>query len=103
MRHYKAGTVKFISVMGQWWRVVWEPLGHDGLHGQLIIDTKIIKINSYDNAEQQAATLLHELFHAILFTSGQGFDLESGTEEALVRALEHGLAPVVKIIGLEDE
>lgn len=36
-------------------------------------------------------TLLHELIHGILFRSGGKFQLDDKQEEAIVRALEHGL------------
>jgi predicted SprT family Zn-dependent metalloprotease len=36
-------------------------------------------------------TLLHELIHGILYRSGGKFQLDDKQEEALVRALEHGL------------
>lgn len=44
--------------------------------------------------ESWRATLLHEMLHAILFISGHSFTFSPGTEEALVRALEHGLGPI---------
>jgi hypothetical protein len=42
-------------------------------------------------------TLLHEIIHAILFFSGHN-ELLGEKEEALVRALEHGLSDVLEII-----
>jgi hypothetical protein len=41
-----------------------------------------------DIAEQ---SLLHEVIHAILFRSGGKFQIEEKLEEAIVRAVEHGI------------
>lgn len=42
-------------------------------------------------------TLLHEIIHAILFFSGHN-ELLGEKEEAIVRALEHGLSDVIDIL-----
>lgn len=74
--------------------------------------TKTISIQKKLPDEEKEATLLHECIHAILFVSGSSFMLESldnteqsqgNFEELLVRALEHGLAPIVKMKGLDDD
>jgi hypothetical protein len=39
-------------------------------------------------------TLFHEMVHAVLFLTGHSFRMSESEEEALVRALEHGLGPI---------
>ena len=75
-----------LEVLGETYTVVTLPLPDDE-HGQCDCEKKIIKLN----CDAPPATLLHELLHAILFESGLSFVLEDRTEEAVVRAIEHGL------------
>ena len=42
------------------------------------------------------STLLHECIHAIFFITGQTETLEHEQEEAIVRAMEHALAPLIR-------
>ena len=75
-------------------------------HGETNLDTKEIYIDSKVVGDNLKNTILHEVIHAILLISGQSFHLAHEYEEALVRTLEHGLAPLVTMnmfIGEEDE
>jgi len=64
-----------------------------GTYGDCDTDKKVIRINKRHKG--QSGTLVHEVIHAALYESGLAFILHSalpeGTEEALVRAVEHGL------------
>lgn len=42
------------------------------------------------------STFLHEILHAILFISGHNETLEHEQEEAIIRAIEHGLYPILE-------
>ena len=62
-----------------------------GLFGDCDLDKKVIRINSQKGIP--AETLIHEVIHASLCESGVGFIIRhtEGLEEAIVRAIEHGL------------
>lgn len=59
---------------------------------------KVIEIDK--TAEDLESELLHEICHGIFYISGHAFEWEEsgeenrGKEEALVRSLENGLAPL---------
>lgn len=54
-------------------------------------DAGIIWIKGGLADEPSSQTLLHEIVHAILHESGHHHSQTTGENEALVRALEHGL------------
>ena len=54
-------------------------------------DKHTIWIRSGLYSDTTQACLLHECIHGILFRSGNGYQLNTGQEESIVRALEHGL------------
>ncbi len=88
-----------ISVLGQEYLVFLDPvvLDDDGseLCGYMDTDCHEIHISASKCAstDVQEATLLHEVVHAVLHQSGLSRMTEE-MEEALVRALEHGLHPL---------
>jgi hypothetical protein len=51
-----------------------------------------IKVKKSLPPDMLEATLLHEIIHAILYTSGVGEMLNENLEEAIVVALENGLS-----------
>jgi predicted mannosyl-3-phosphoglycerate phosphatase (HAD superfamily) len=54
-------------------------------------DAATIWLRSGLSGDVAAQTLLHELIHAIMFRSGNKFQLNPELEESIVRALEHGI------------
>ena len=67
--------------------------------GELDSDAKKISISKKIKGEVLLDTLVHEAFHAMLDISGLGYILEDvlpELEEALVRAYDHILTPLVK-------
>lgn len=93
-----------IEILGRRWsikrtkRLVYGGTVCDGV---TIPDTFTIKIRSGLKDDAFAATLFHELCHAALFMTGQSQMLSDEQEEAIVRAIEHGLAPHLKLLCLE--
>ena len=55
-----------------------------------------IKIDPALNSQHQASTFLHEIIHAILWTTGITYILPEDTEEQFVAALSCGLYQVLK-------
>tara|TARA_B100000963_G_scaffold67137_1_gene55201 strand:+ start:8074 stop:8379 length:306 start_codon:yes stop_codon:yes gene_type:complete len=67
--------------------------------GELDSDAKKISISKKIKGEVLLDTLVHEAFHAMLDISGLGYileDVQPELEEALVRAYDHILTPLVK-------
>jgi len=62
-----------------------------GLFGDCDTDKKLIRVN--DEKGEPAETLIHEVIHAALHESGVVHIINhtEGLEEAIVRAVEHGL------------
>ena len=54
-------------------------------------DTETIWIRSGLKGEAAEQSLLHEVIRGILFRSGGKFQIEEKLEEAIVRAVEHGI------------
>ncbi len=61
------------------------------LYGESVLTSKLIKLSTEQTPKEMSETLLHEIIHCILHMSGSSYLIHSGAEEALVRALEHGL------------
>lgn len=80
---------KTINVLGTLYQVRVKKLKGD--HGQCNLDKKVILIDASKGAFNE--TLTHEVVHGILFESGISHILAhtDGLEEAIVRAVEHGL------------
>jgi hypothetical protein len=80
-----------IDVLGRRYKVKVAKFTKD-LHGDCDNDKAVIRLNRrYPDTLSEA--LVHETLHAILHQSGVRFLLDStdGLEEAIVRAIEHGL------------
>ena len=86
---------KTLTILGQRWTIQYGPL--DGEHGNTDGDKRRIVIDSSDKSAPGRHTLLHEVLHAILHESGQNETL-GALEEGVVRAIEHGLAPLLKTL-----
>ncbi len=52
---------------------------------------KVIYLKTGMSTQMAEETFLHECLHAILYQSGINFQMDDKFEEAVVRALEHGL------------
>jgi ssRNA-specific RNase YbeY (16S rRNA maturation enzyme) len=88
-----------VSVLGYEMKIVYAPIGQqpEALDGNMTFDDRTITIDTKLVGKQLEDTLLHEIIHAILHISGLAFLLDDKSEEAVVRALEHGLSPLVKL------
>jgi len=83
-----------INILGHNYRIVSCPL--DEKHGQFDTDKGEIHIDSKVPPNQLHTTFLHEVLHAALHTGGVSYAMSSDLEEAVVRCLEHALAPLVR-------
>ena len=91
-----------INVFGVDYSIRFKKMGKH-LYGDCDTDKKIIRIN--DRKEDFASTLVHEVIHAALAESGIHHMLVAdGMEEALVRAIEHGLktAELIPEVSIND-
>jgi len=82
-----------VSVLGRGYRIEYVEF-EEGNYGECHGEKGIIKIKAGLSDEERRATIVHELLHAILFESGLTHILEhkeTDLEEAIVRAIEHGL------------
>lgn len=84
-----------MEILGEWIKIKKEDL--DGLHGYFHEDKKMIGISDKLDVDQDEKfkTILHEIIHGILQRSGIKYQLGSEIEESIVRAIEHGLSPLV--------
>jgi hypothetical protein len=92
-----------VNILGKEYRVKFCKMAKDH-YGETDTDKKVIRINK-DKADQ-GATLTHEVIHAALYESGLTHILHEaseGLEEAIVRAIEHGLSTAGLIVPLEPE
>jgi hypothetical protein len=74
---------------------VWKT-GDEIEFGETDIYEHKIHFNPKQSAVQMHSTRLHEYIHAILQVSGVNELLDEKSEEAVVKAIEHGLAPLIK-------
>lgn len=80
---------KTVPILGQLYTVEYVDLGR--YQGESDGDEHSIKVHEdLDGTERRDATV-HEILHSILHESGLTHLLTDELEEALVRALEHGL------------
>lgn len=60
-------------------------------YGYVDDDLQIIWLKSGIKGDVACKTVMHEVIHAILFSSGSKFQMTAEQEESIVRALEHGI------------
>lgn len=85
-----------LSISGQRYKIRLRDISEN--HGEFDSDRHTIYLDSGQSPEDAHRTLFHECIHACLFRSGHHFELKEiseGLEEAIVRAIEHGLADLV--------
>lgn len=68
----------------------------DKLLGMFDGDQMTIWVDPDLSEDAKRVCLFHELIHAALWISGTGFLLSENQEEAIVRALESALHPILK-------
>ena len=79
--------------------IVWVPdleLDGEACNGTWCSRNLEIKLDPAINSQHQASTLLHEIIHAILWTTGITYVLSEDSEENFVAALSCGLYQVLK-------
>lgn len=81
--------ITLITVLGRTYAIQYVDL--DDTYGEHDQVDKVIRIHHSLSEEDRRATVVHEVIHAILFESGLGQLLDGDLEEALCRAIEHGL------------
>jgi Zn-dependent peptidase ImmA (M78 family) len=64
--------------------------------GVAYLTEKRIYVSLEQSKDDMERTLFHELCHILLFLSGHKFRLSEEDEEAIVRALEHGVLQLYK-------
>lgn len=84
-------TVSPTDTAGEPWKK-----GDDKEFGETDIHNHKIALNPDQSADQLQSTRLHECIHAILQISGLNNMMDDKLEEAIVQAIEHGLAPLVR-------
>jgi Zn-dependent peptidase ImmA (M78 family) len=98
-------TPHAINVMGRPYRIEYVAFD-EGHYGEMQGEKGTIRIKANLPPEEWQATLVHELIHAILYESGLTHILEkeNDLEEAIVRAVEHGLvrSGVIRDLGEND-
>ena len=84
-----------ITIGGQKYRIVYKKDLED--FGNVDVDKKIITIRGNLSDNEKLDTILHEAFHACLALSGLSYLInDEDKEEALVRAFDSLLLPVIK-------
>ncbi len=84
-----------ITIGGQKYRIVYKKNLED--FGTVDVDKKIITIRGNLSDNEKLDTILHEAFHACLALSGLSYLInDEDKEEALVRAFDSLLLPVIK-------
>jgi Zn-dependent peptidase ImmA (M78 family) len=72
------------------------PKGYVDTFGVTYHNEKRIYINLDQPRDEMERTVFHEICHMVLFLSGHKYAMEDGQEEAVIRALEHGLLPLYR-------
>lgn len=72
------------------------PKNYMDCYGVCFFNEKRIYLSLDQPKDELERTLFHELCHMFLWLSGHRFKLNDEDEEALVRALEHGVLPLYK-------
>lgn len=84
-----------ITIGGHKYKIVYKKNLED--FGNLDIDKKLITIRGTLSDNDKLETILHEAFHACLALSGLSYLIDDeNKEEALVRAFDSLLLPVIK-------
>lgn len=87
-----------VVVMGTSYKIEYCPDAvMKNLCGDVNFEDKIIRLRDSQSELEGQATLLHEIIHIVLERSGMTFLISSKMDEALTRALENGLAPLVTL------
>ena len=98
----KPTTKRTIPIMGQKYKILYyNTVKTDdaaNVFGDTDKDKKRIRVDlsNCKTAALVKCTLLHECIHAVLAQSGLDNLLTDEVEEAIVRAIEHGLTPLVE-------
>lgn len=74
--------IKSLSIKGTKYKIKIVPLDDD--HGKICYKTKIIKLDSNDDEEQRARTLLHEIGHGIFNELSFNQPINEQLEEVIV-------------------
>ncbi len=83
-----------INVLGTELTIKFAKESEDGTLGAFHADAYLMYLLNQPMWEK---TLLHEVLHAIIHYSGWGSKMDDKDEEGLVRALETGLWPLIKL------
>lgn len=86
-----------VSVMGIRYDITYKtetPKEGDDL-GSVVFEDRVINIRRGQDDVEFHSTLLHEIIHIVFHNSGMAYLINDEMEEALTRALENGLAPLV--------
>jgi len=84
-----------ITIGGQKYKITYQKNLED--FGTLDVDKKIITVRENLSTQERLDTILHEAYHASLALSGLSYLLDDeNKEEALVRAFDSILLPVIK-------
>lgn len=92
-----------VEILGTAFAISYQKRIAGNLFGETLPDTKRIKIKSDLTPAALEATLFHEMMHAALFMSGLSQIVTEDMEEAIIRAIEHGLAPHIRLKCLEEK
>jgi len=91
-----------INILGAEYQLLYEKMGKS-TYGSCNGSKKVIKINS--KLDHFAENLVHEVIHGVFWESGLHHVLTvDGHEEAIVRAIEHGLksAGLIPEVTIDD-
>lgn len=89
-----------ILVMGIQYKIKYLPASKMvGIEGEADFTTKTIKILDTLSMASLHSTLLHEIVHIILYSTGisELFEPNENLDEAVTLAIEHGLYPLVEL------
>ena len=82
--------------MGHTYTIKYQPESMmKNLCGETVFEGRIIRIRENMSEPEIESTLLHEVIHAVLSESGVTYLMSTKMDEAITRAIESGLAPLV--------